>query len=83
MAQEIDPIFLERYGYDPSIREILHHYGYKPPADKDYNHMLKKPPLEDCFGFSPRRNKCTVLNKTYCMYEKCNFYHKRIDDEEY
>ena len=76
--KEIDPVWMERYGHEPTFEEIFAYFGYPEPRKEKLGEPMYMPETT-CFGFDDREKStgCTVLKKTYCCYGKCNFYKDR------
>lgn len=74
---ELDPVWAERYGHEPTYEEIFRFWG-QPVPKPDPPLEAKYPPEETCRFRSPKRkNGCEALKDTYCKYGKCNFYKER------
>ena len=70
-TKEIDPIWLERYGHEPTYEEIWSRYGYKPPVLPKKLPAPQFIPETSCFAFNEKaKNGC----ECYCQWGKCNFF---------
>lgn len=75
---ELDPVWKERYGKDPTYEDIFRYFGQPVPVRKELGEP-QFPPKTDCLMYDDRENStgCMGLMKTFCCYEKCNFYKPR------
>lgn len=72
--KEIDPVWMERYGHEPTFEEIFAYFGQpvpkpEPPLDPKYM------PEFSCRFFNQKaKTGCEALKDQYCRYGKCSFY---------
>jgi len=74
---EIDPVWMERYGHEPTYEEIFRFWG-QPVPKLEPPHEAKYAPEDSCRFRQPKlKTGCSALKDTYCRYGKCNFYKER------
>ena len=79
---KIDPVWLERYGHEPTFDDIWKFFGYKPPVIPEYGEP-KYNPEKTCFAYEPKAKPgCEALKMQYCRYGKCSFYKTREQYDE-
>lgn len=82
-VKEIDPIWMDRYGHEPTFEEIWMHYGYKPPVIPKKLPAPQFIPETACFAFNEKaKNGCECLTQCWCQWGKCNFFKTREQYDE-
>lgn len=65
-------------GTDECIKVLLK-YGYKVPSEWKPTYDYPVPARHSCVHYAEHLRTCSILKRTYCKYEDCNFFDAKGD----